>query len=168
VTEAQGTPTQAASGDLPLDPVRALSIENGALILRLRAAQIPQHIGMAAAARALAVDLPRVLMAQLEAELKSGALVKRWEAARARAAEPPADVDVDPAFAAAVMLLGEQLRTSAHYLSVRGEEWASDAHRLEGQARALEAQSDRLTRVTAPEKLPGSNQPVSEESAQGS
>jgi hypothetical protein len=136
----------------PLDPVRALAVENAALALRLRGAQIPQHVGMAAAARALAIDVPRVLMAQVEADLKSGALAKRWEEAQARAKESWAGIEVEPQLAAVVMLLAEQTTAAGRYLAVRGEEWASDAYRLEGQAGALETQSERLLGATASEK----------------
>jgi hypothetical protein len=135
----------------PLDPLRALALENAALVLRLRGTQIPQHVGMTAAARALATDLPRVLLAQVETDLKSGALAKRWEAAQAKAAEPSSGVDVEPALAALVLLLAEQTRVAARYLSVRGDEWASDAYRFEGQAGVLESQSDRLLRAAHPE-----------------
>jgi short subunit fatty acids transporter len=148
---SESADTQAAP-----DPIRSLAAENAALVTRLRGAQIPQHVGMAAAARALAVDLPRVLMAQLEADLKSGALAKRWEKAQARATEPSAGIDVEPQLAALVMLLAEQTKTAGHYLAVRGEEWASDAYRLEGQAGALEAQSERLLRAMVAEESPTS------------
>lgn len=151
MSEAVDKPA-APSADAPLDPVRALALENAALVLRLRGAQIPQHVGMAAAARALAVDLPRILMAQVEADLKSGALAKRWEEAQARAKEPSAGIDVEPQLAAVVMLVAEQARAASRYLAVRGEEWASDAYRLEGQAGALETQSERLLRAVTPAK----------------
>jgi hypothetical protein len=146
MTRATGLPGPTDTGDA-LDPVRALALENAALILRLREVQIPQHVGMAAAGRALAADLPRTLMAQLEADLKSGVLLERWEAARTRAASPSAGVTVDATLAAVVMLLAEQTKAASRYLSVRGEEWAADAYRLEGQASALESQSERLLRV---------------------
>jgi hypothetical protein len=149
----------------PFDPMRALALENQALILRLRAAQIPQHIGMAAASRALAVDLPRALVAQIGADLKSGVLAERWESAKEAAESSQAGGD--PTLAAVAAILAEQTKIISRYLSVRGEEWASDAHRLEGQASALEAQSDRLMRATAA----GSDsrpEASAEESAQGS
>jgi hypothetical protein len=154
MTEAADTPP--ASADL----VRALAAENAALALRLRGAQIPQHVGMAAAARALAIDLPRVLMAQVEVDLESGALTKRWQEAQERAKEPSAGIDVDPQLAAVVMLLAEQTKTAARYLSVRGDEWASDAYRLEGQASALETQSERLLRAATPARAAEESAPT--------
>lgn len=140
--------SESADSPVAPDPVRAIAAENVALALRLRGAQIPQHVGMAAAARALAADLPRVLLAQVEADLKSGALARRWEEALARMKDPSAGIEVDPRLAALAMLLAEQTKAAQRYLAVRGEEWASDAFRLEGQAGALEAQSERLLRVT--------------------
>lgn len=168
MTEAADTPEPKASGDATIDPIRALALENAALVLRLRGEQIPQHVGMAAASRALAIDLPRVLMAQVEADLKSGALAQRWEAARARAAEPSAGIHIEPTLAAVVMFLGEQSKTAARYLSVRGEEWASDAYRLEGQAGALETQSERLLRAAAPARAPADAKAAEESATTGS
>jgi hypothetical protein len=149
VSEAHDTPLVEAEGGRTTDPVRALALENAALISRLRGSQIPQHVGMAAAARALAVDLPRVLMAQVEVDLASGALAARWEAARARVAVEPAGKPGDPMLHAIVALLAEQARDAARYLAVRGDEWAADAYRLDGQAGALEAQSSRLLGAAA-------------------
>src|SRR5262249_23699650 len=81
-----------------------------ARVRRLRSAQIPQHIGMAAACRALAVELPRALTAQLDADLASGVLAQRWEAVRAAAAEPGASGDIDSTLFALALLLREQGR----------------------------------------------------------
>jgi len=168
MTEPADAPTPPASGDVAPDPIRALALENAALVMRLRGTQIPQHVGMTAAARALAVDLPRVLMAQVEADLKSGALAQRWEAARAHAAEPSSGIDVEPTLAAVVILLGEQSKASARYLAVRGEEWASDAYRLEGQAGALETQAERLMRAATPAKVPDEAKVAEESATKGS
>jgi hypothetical protein len=49
------------------------------LIERLRNLQIPQYVGMAAAGRALSTDLPKALIAQVQSDLSSGALLKRWQ-----------------------------------------------------------------------------------------
>jgi hypothetical protein len=157
MTEPADTPASPASSDVAPDPIRALAVENAALALRLRSAQIPQHVGMTAAARALANDLPRVLMAQVEADLKSGALAKRWKDAQDQARDPSAGIDVEPQLAAVVMLLAEQTKTAARYLAVRGEEWASDAYRLEGQAGVLETQAERLARAAMPAKAAEEN-----------
>ena len=140
----------AAVGDVASDPlgsIRSVAAENEASILRLRSAQIPQHVGMAAACRALAVELPRVLAAQLHADLSSGVLAQRWEAIRAAATEPAATGGPDPTIAALALLLREQGRTLMRHLIRREKEWAADAYRLEGQADALEAQLQRLRRV---------------------
>jgi len=141
------TGTDAAAASLPADPVlsiHALAAEHAALVRRLRSAQIPQHVGMAAACRALAVELPRVLAAQVDAELQSGALAQRWAAIRAAAAEPGASE-----LTALALLLREQGRAAMRHLLLREKEWAADAYRLEGQAGALEATIERLQRVAA-------------------
>lgn len=132
--------------DSQLSLVGALAAENTELIERLRRAQIPHHVGMAAASRALSIDLPRVLLAQLQGELSSGALAQRWDAAVKRASsgeDPPEDAPL----AAVAALLVEQVQKAGRYLAGRGEEWASDAYRLEGQANALEGQVERLARA---------------------
>lgn len=135
------------AGD-PLGSIRSLAADNEASVLRLRSAEIPQHVGMAAACRALAVELPRVLAAQIDADLSGGALAQRWEAVRAAAAaEPGATGRPDATIAALALLLREQGRTVMRHLVRREKEWAADAYRLEGQADALEAQLQRLRRV---------------------
>lgn len=130
--------------DAQLDLVKSLATENETLLARLRATQIPQHVGMAAAGRALAVDVPRALIAQVQTELTSGALGKRWEAAFARAG---GEEGAESTLAAVAMLLIDEARATGRYLSTRAEEWAADAYRLEGQASSLEAQTQRLTRA---------------------
>ena len=146
----------SSSGDVTRDPIgaiRALTEESETSVRRLRSAQIPQHVGMAAACRVLAVELPRALAAQIEADLNSGVLAQRWEAVRAvAAAEPGASGAPDPTIAALALLLREQGRAVMRHLVRREKEWAADAYRLEGQAGALEAQLQRLRRLvgTAP------------------
>jgi hypothetical protein len=141
------TANDMADAGVPADAVpsiRALVAEHAALVRRLRSAQIPQHVGMAAACRALAVELPRVLAAQVDADLRSGALAQRWAAIRAAAAEPEASE-----LTALALLLREQGRAAMRHLLLREKEWSADAYRLEGQAGALEATIERLQRVAA-------------------
>lgn len=130
--------------DAQLELVKSLATENDSLLERLRGTQIPQHVGIAAAGRALAADVPRALMAQVQADLTSGALGKRWEGALARAG---GEDGAESSLAALATLLIEHARATGRYLSARGEEWAADAYRLEGQATAVEAQVQRLTRA---------------------
>jgi hypothetical protein len=139
----------SGSGEAATDPIgaiRSLAEESEASVRRLRSAQIPQHVGMAAACRALAVELPRALAAQVDADLNSGVLAQRWQAIRA-AAESAATGESDPTIAALALLLREQGRAVMRHLVHREKEWAADAYRLEGQAGALEAQLQRLRRV---------------------
>jgi hypothetical protein len=147
--------TTAADGaspasDTPGDPtaeVRALAAENAARVRRLRGAQIPQHVGMAAACRALAVELPRALTVQIDSDLASGVLAQRWEAVRAAAAEPGASGELDSTLFAIALLLREQSRAVMRQLVRREKEWTADAYRLEGQASALEDVAAQLGRV---------------------
>lgn len=137
---------QPDGADAQLALVGALSAENTELTERLRRTQIPHHVGMAAAGRALSIDLPRVLVAQVQTELTSGALGQRWDAAIKRIAgqqENPGEA----ALAALAGLLLDQAQKAGRYLAARAEEWASDAYRLEGQANALEGQVQRLERA---------------------
>jgi hypothetical protein len=106
---------------------------------------------MAAACRALALDLPGALGAQVEADLASGELAQRWQAARDAAAGAAGPSDVEPAIAAVAALLREHGRVAMRHLLACGKEWMADAHRLEGQAAALESQAERLRRVAAAE-----------------
>ena len=132
------------------DAIRALAAENVACVARLRSTQIPQHVGMAAACRQLAVELPGMLVAQVEADLRTGVLAKRWEEIRAAAAEDAPGEGVDPTLAAIAVLLREQSRGVMRHLAGRGKDWTADAFRLEGQATALEAQAERLRRLAGP------------------
>ncbi len=65
------------------------------------------------------------------------------------------------------MFLGEQSKTAARYLSVRGEEWTSDAYRLEGQAGALETQSERLLGAAGPAQGPADASAAAESATTG-
>lgn len=134
--------------------VRALADDNATAIDELRRVHIPQRVGMAAACRALAEDLPRALAQQVEADLANGHLAERW--ARAKAAAAAHSGDPDPLLTAAVALLRQHGRATARHLRVRGQEWTAAAHRLEGQADALEAQNERLAQIvaTAPSSSP--------------
>lgn len=142
----EGASPASDSSD-PVASVRALAAENTTQVHRLRSAQIPQHIGMAAACRALAAELPRALMVQIDADLTSGALAQRWEAVRAAAAEPGASGELDSTLFALALLLREQRRVVIRHLVRRQKDWTADAYRLEGQAGALEAMAAQLLRV---------------------
>lgn len=132
--------------DAQLVLVSAFLSDNEVLIERLRHVQIPQHVGMAAAGRALAADLPTAIMAQIQADLSSGALGKRWEDTLTRlsagAGNEPAQL-----LAAVAALLIELAQRMGRYAAVRSDEWAGDAYRLEGQASALEAQVQKFLRT---------------------
>jgi hypothetical protein len=132
------------------DAIRALAAENVACVARLRSTQIPQHVGMAAACRQLAVELPAMLVAQVEADLRAGMLANRWDEIRSAAAEDSARECLNPTLAAIAVLLREQSRAVMRHLTARGKEWTADAFRFEGQATALEGQAERLQRVAGP------------------
>jgi len=144
----------ARSTDAPAvdvgEGVRRLAAENEALVAGLRGGQIPQRIGMAAACQTLMVELPRELAAQVDADVASGALAQRWEAARAAAVEAAAPGEVDPGLVAISVLLREHGRGAMRHLIRRAKGWAADAYRMEGEASALEAQAARLRRVADP------------------
>jgi hypothetical protein len=145
-TSSVGGPV-AVAGDIASDPIpaiRSLAADGEASVRRLRSAHIPQHVGMAAACRALAVEIPRALNAQVDADLKSGALGQRWDAIRASVSGEP-----DPTLTAIALLLREQGRAVMRHLIRRDKEWVADAHRLEGQADALEAQVQQLRGLLA-------------------
>ena len=68
MTTEMEKPVGAPSGDgidAQLTLLASLAGENEARAESLRCVQIPHHVGMAAAARALAADLPRAFIAQL-------------------------------------------------------------------------------------------------------
>src|SRR5262245_2892394 len=75
-TDSARTPDETSA-----QPVLVGSLLSDAevLIERLRNLQIPQHVGIAAAGRALAADVPKALIAEVQADLSTGALLKRWE-----------------------------------------------------------------------------------------
>jgi hypothetical protein len=126
--------------------VGSLLSETEVLIERLRNLQIPQHVGMAAAGRALASDLPKALIAEVQADLSTGALLKRWEDAVKRASGDAGE-EPEQRIAAVAALLIELAQRAARHVAVRAEEWAGDAYRLEGQANALEGQLQRFHRA---------------------
>lgn len=132
--------------DSQLVLVGTLLSETEVLIERLRNLQIPQHVGMAAAGRALAADLPKALVAQVQSDLSSGALGQRWQEALKRVSGDAGE-EPEQRLAAIAALLIELVQRAARYVAVRGEEWASDAYRLEGQAGALEGQLQRFHRA---------------------
>lgn len=120
--------------------------ETEVLLERLRTLQIPQHIGMAAAGRALSVDVPKALIAQVQADLSSGALAQRFAEALKRLNADAGD-ETEQRMAAIASLLIDLAQRAARYMAVRGDEWSSDAYRLEGQSGALEAQLQRFHRA---------------------
>lgn len=130
-----------------VEAIRALAVENAAVVARLRMTQIPHHVGMAAACRQLAVELPGILLAQVDADLRSGALAKRWEEVRASAAETSAQGAGEASVPALAHLLREQIRAAMCHIAGRGKDWTADALRLEGEATALAGQAERLLRV---------------------
>jgi hypothetical protein len=132
--------------DAQLVLVGSLVSETELLIERLRHTQIPQHVGMAAAARALVADLPKALVAQVQSDLSSGALGQRWQQALERVSKDAGE-EPEQRLAAVAALLIELSQRAARYVAVRTEEWANDAYRLEGQASALEGQLQRLHRA---------------------
>jgi len=150
ITSLSALPIDADQRRTPIEAVRSLARENDELVARLRNTQIPQHVGMATACQALAVELPAMLVATIEAELRSGALAKRWQAVRAAADESCAGGGVEPTMASIAALLRDQSRVVMRHLAARGKEWTADAYRLEGQAAAFEGQAERLRRAIGP------------------
>lgn len=151
MSTGQENPAVAAASDgfdAQLTLLQSLASEGEARAESLRCVQIPHHVGMAAAARALAADLPRAFIAQLQGDLSSGALGERWDASLKRLSgaegEPKA---MEAALAAVAALLIEQMQRVGKYLASRGEEWAADAYRLEGHAAGLDEQIRRLQRA---------------------
>lgn len=159
------TPPDApeTSGD-PIASIKVLVAENAALVHRLRGTQIPQHVGMAAACRALAIEFPRSLAVQLDADVKSGVLAQRWDAARAAAAEA-ATGELDPSLVAITTLLRDQGRAIMRGLLERGKEWSADAYRLEGQAGALEVLNTRIRGIVDGSGVPEHAPSMSEQAA---
>jgi hypothetical protein len=138
---------KAADGvDAQLVLVGSFLSETEVLIERLRNLQIPQHVGMAAAGRALSADLPKALIAQVQSDLSSGALLKRWQEAIKRASGDAGE-EPEQRIAAVAAVLIELAQRAARYVAVRADEWAGDAYRLEGQANALEGQLQRFHRA---------------------
>lgn len=133
--------------DAQLSLMRSLASESRTRLGRLRALQIPQHVGMAAAARALATDVPRVLIARVQTELASGALGQRWEVALKRLASGEGEQAPEAALATLAALLIEQAQRAGRYLAGRADEWTQEACRLDGQALALEEEAVRLERA---------------------
>ena len=134
--------------DAQLTLLQSLVAEVDARAESLRCVQIPHHIGMAAAARALGADVPRALMAQVQSDLTSGALGQTWEATLKRLSKDDVGQPTpEAALAALASLLMEQAQRAGRYLAKRGEEWAADAYRLEGQANALDEEKKLFERT---------------------
>ncbi len=139
-----GRTPDATSAQLVL--VGSLLSETEVLIERLRHLQIPQHVGMAAAGRALAADLTKALIAEVQADLSTGALLTRWDEAMKRTSGDAGE-EPEQRIAAVAAMLVELAQRAARHIAVRADEWASDAYRLEGQANALEGQLQRFYRA---------------------
>jgi hypothetical protein len=154
-------PSSSVAADAQLT-IGSLIAENEASIRRLRSTHIPQHVGMAAACRALAVELPRALAAQVDADLNNGALAQRWEAVRTTASEAGPSADADATLAAIALLLREHGRAAMRHLVRREKEWAADAYRLEGQADALEAQVHQLRLLLSIAKVTDASESTSD------
>lgn len=139
----------AAPGvDAQLTLLQSLAAEVEARAESLRCVQIPHHIGMAAAARALAADLPRALLAQVQNDLSSGALAQTWETMLRRLSKDEAGQPTpEAALAAVASLLMDHAQRAGRYLAKRSDEWAADAYRLEGQATALDEEGKRFERA---------------------
>jgi hypothetical protein len=133
----------------PAAPLRALIRENHAAVQHLRENAIPHQIGMAAACRALSLDLPRVLSQQLEADIVNGTFAERWRASQAAAAA--AAGDFDPLLGAVALVVKEHVYAAARHVVTRGKAWAAEAYRLQGQAEALETQTTQLARLLSPD-----------------
>jgi hypothetical protein len=141
------------------DDVLSLAGENAASALELRTSVIPQHVGMAVACRALAAELPRAIVAGVEADLASGALATRWQAGCDAAVADGVDSAAAPLHALAV-LLREQSRVAMRHLVSRAKDWTSEAYRLEGQATVLVAQAERLRHLGEPSPAAAIAEPV--------
>lgn len=87
-----------------------------------------------------------MLVAQVQSDLSTGALGKRWQEAIKRASGDAGE-EPEQFLAAIAALLMEQAQRAARYIAVRADEWAGDAYRLEGQANALEGQLQRFHRA---------------------
>lgn len=137
----------SASTGEPAPSILGLAAEQAQLAHQLRTTQIPHHIGMAAAGRTLALELPRVLAADLASDLGSGALARRWADARAAAAEPGRSGEYDSTLFALALLLRDHNRAVLRHIVRREQDWSTDAYRFEGQANALEAATKRLAQA---------------------
>lgn len=139
-------PADATNGQRAL--LQGLIDDTEARAESLRCVQIPHHVGMAAAARSLATDLPRVLAAQIQGELSSGDLSRTWESTLKRLSKTETGRPTPEAELAAVAaLLLELVQRVAKHLAAQSEQWARDAYRLEGHADALDEQRGRLQRA---------------------
>jgi hypothetical protein len=124
-----------------LESLREVLAEMAREIDRHRNSQT-QHAAMAVAGRLLAADLPTALIAQIQKDLDSGDLNQRWLRAMERVGtESQAVVSVVGA------LLADVAQAAAKHVAARAEEWEAAAHRFDGRACALEAQSARLEEV---------------------
>lgn len=107
---------------------------------KVRDVQIPQKVGMAAAARIAADRLPRHLVALVQAQVSDGRLAAQWEEIKKRTGgkgEP------DEVVALATLLVG-QATLVKEWLASMANNNEADAHRLEGQAVALENEAEAM------------------------
>lgn len=147
--------------------LRELQAENSISIDHLRGVLIPQQVGMVAAGRLLAAELPSTVARDLASSLESGELARRWDVALESASElrrrEERQDDTDDRRAggvfwvALVALLQEQARRGARHLLQRSREWSAQAYRLEGRADELVVQNQKLVRLLAAAGSAGSD-----------
>jgi len=116
---------------------------------RIRSSQIPQKVGMAAAARIAADRLFKHLTALVQAQVSDDRLAKQWAEIRKRAGE---DGEVNEADALATLLVS-QATLVREWLTSMASNNEADAHRLEGQAVALENEAEAMTSRAARARL---------------
>lgn len=112
---------------------------------RVRTAQLPQKVGMAAAAKMAAERLPQHLTALVQAQVSDGRLAKQLKAMKKRAEGD--EVEDEAGLALAAILIG-QAALVGEWLARMAANNEADAHRLEGQAVALENEAATMaTRI---------------------
>lgn len=133
MTTEENTKTQ--QDDTRVEVLRQLESELRMKADRLRSAQLPQKVGMAAAARMAAERLPQHLTALVQAQVSDGRLAKQLEALRKRTESD--EVEDEAGLSLAALLIG-QAALVGEWLARMAANNEADAHRLEGQAVALE------------------------------
>jgi hypothetical protein len=126
---------------------------------RIRNVQLPQKVGMAAAARLAADKLPTHLVALVQAQVSDGRLAKQWEEVCKRATDGE---KTNETVALATLLVGQVTLVREWLVRVAGNNEA-DAHRFEGQAIALENEANDLAARAARTQVTGEAPPRREE-----